>query len=81
MEYKDYYHIIGVSREATSDDIEKAYRTLARKYHPDINPNDQEILQRFQEISEALTVLLETQKRAKYDLLQTAWQAHQGSPQ
>jgi curved DNA-binding protein len=80
MEYKDYYHLIGVNPDATADDIEKAYRTLARKYHPDINPNDAETLQRFQEITEAHTVLLEASKRAKYDQLQTAWQAHQGSP-
>ncbi|MCX7829217.1 MAG: molecular chaperone DnaJ, partial [Thermanaerothrix sp.] len=64
---KDYYDILGVSREATSEEIKKAYRKLARKYHPDANPNDKDAEARFKEINEAYEVLGDPAKRAQYD--------------
>ncbi|HHW70858.1 MAG TPA: J domain-containing protein [Clostridiales bacterium] len=67
MEYKDYYKILGVSRDATQDDIKRAYRKLAKKYHPDLNPNDKEAEKRFKEINEAYQVLGDEEKRKKYD--------------
>ena len=57
MEYKDYYQILGVDKKALKDEIKKAYRKLARKYHPDVNPNDKETTLKFAEISEAHEVL------------------------
>jgi molecular chaperone DnaJ len=64
---KDYYEILGVSRDATQDDIKKAYRKLARKYHPDVNQNDPKAEEKFKEIKEAYDVLSDQQKRAQYD--------------
>src|ERR1044072_8348009 len=69
MDYKDYYKILGVERNAGEDDIRKAYRKLAMKYHPDRNPNDKEAEERFKEINEAYQVLSDAQKRAHYDRL------------
>jgi DnaJ-class molecular chaperone len=67
MEFKDYYKALGVERQASADDIKKAYRKLARKYHPDINPGNAEAEQKFKEINEAYEVLSDSEKRQKYD--------------
>lgn len=67
MDYKDYYKILGVERKASDDDIRKAYRKLAKQYHPDYNPNDKQAEERFKEINEAYEVLGDAKKRARYD--------------
>ena len=67
MEFKDYYKVLGVERGASGDDIKKAYRKLARKYHPDINPGNAEAETKFKEINEAYEVLSDGEKRTKYD--------------
>lgn len=64
---QDYYSILGVSRSASDEEIKKAYKKLARKYHPDLNPNDSEAESKFKEISEAYAVLSDPEKRGKYD--------------
>lgn len=73
MEYIDYYKILGVDKNASSEDIKKAYRKLARKYHPDINPNNKEAHKKFQEINEANEVLSDSEKRKKYDQYGKDW--------
>ncbi len=76
MEYKDYYKIMGVSRDATQDEIKRAYRKLARKYHPDVSKQaDAET--KFKELGEAHEVLKDPEKRAAYDQLGADWQAQQ----
>lgn len=72
-DFKDYYEILGVSRNATPEEIKKAYRKLARKYHPDLNPNDKEAEIRFKEINEAHEVLSDPEKRQKYDRFGQYW--------
>ncbi len=67
MAYIDYYKVLGVDRKATAEDIKKAYRKLARKLHPDLNPNDKEAQKKFQELNEANEVLSDPEKRSKYD--------------
>ena len=69
MDYKDYYKVLGVERNASEDDIRKAYRKLAMQYHPDRNPNDKQAEERFKEINEAYQVLSDSKKRAHYDRL------------
>lgn len=64
---EDYYKTLGISREASQADIQKAYRSLARKYHPDVNPDDKEARQKFQEVQQAYDVLKDSQKREMYD--------------
>ncbi|KAB8142720.1 J domain-containing protein [Chloroflexia bacterium SDU3-3] len=64
---RDYYEVLGVSRTASESEIKKAYRALARKYHPDINPGDKEVERKFKEINEANDVLSDPQKREQYD--------------
>ncbi|XXF70693.1 molecular chaperone DnaJ [Thermoanaerobacterium thermosaccharolyticum] len=64
---KDYYAILGLDRNASDDDIKKAYRTLAKKYHPDLNPGNKEAEQKFKEINEAYQILSDPQKKAQYD--------------
>lgn len=74
MEYKDYYKILGVARGASADEIKQAFRKLARKYHPDVNPGDKRAEAKFKEINEAYEVLSDPQKRSQYDLLGSNWQ-------
>ncbi|MFI5130946.1 MAG: DnaJ C-terminal domain-containing protein [Chitinophagales bacterium] len=73
MEFIDYYRILGVDKKASGDDIKKAYRKLARKYHPDLNPNDKEANKKFQQINEANEVLGDPEKRKKYDQYGKDW--------
>jgi len=73
MEYKDYYKTLGVAKNAPASDINKAYRKLARKYHPDLNPGDKVAEARFKEINEAHEVLTDEDKRQKYDTLGANW--------
>jgi curved DNA-binding protein len=82
MDYKDYYQILGVPRSASTEEIRKAYRKLAMKYHPDRNPDDKQAEERFKEINEAYQVLNDTQKRAHYDRLGSAYSSWQqrGAP-
>ncbi len=67
MAQRNYYEVLGVPRDANDDEIRKAYRTLARKYHPDVNPNDASAESRFKDINEAYSVLSDKTKRAQYD--------------
>jgi curved DNA-binding protein len=76
MEFKDYYKIMGVARDATQDEIKRAYRQLARKYHPDVS-KDPAAEARFKELGEANAVLKDIEKRAAYDRLGANWQAGQ----
>src|SRR2546430_15358826 len=80
MEYKDYYKVLNVSRGASADEIKKAFRKLARKYHPDVNPGDKKAELRFKEINEAYEVLSDPDKRRKYDTLGPNWQEKFGPP-
>lgn len=73
MAFIDYYKILGLEKSATADDIKKAYRKLARKYHPDLNPNDKEAEKKFKEINEANEVLGNAENRAKYDKYGEHW--------
>jgi DnaJ-class molecular chaperone len=77
---KDYYKTLGVSRGASEKDIKSAYRKLARKYHPDVNPGDKQAEDRFKEIGEAYEVLSDPDKRRKYDQFGSGWQRGPGGP-
>jgi len=77
MDYKDYYQVLGVSRKASTDEIRKAYRKLAMQYHPDRNPGDKQAEERFKEINEAYQVLNDSQKRAHYDRMGSAYSSWQ----
>ncbi|MFH7024666.1 MAG: DnaJ C-terminal domain-containing protein [Heteroscytonema crispum UTEX LB 1556] len=80
-DFKDYYTILGVSKTATPEEIKQTFRKLARKYHPDVNPNNKEAEARFKEVSEAYEVLSDTDKRKKYDQFGQYWkQAGDGFP-
>jgi len=74
MDFVDYYKILGVEKSATEDDIKKAYRKLARKLHPDLNPNDKEANKKFQQVNEANEVLSDPVKRKKFDQYGKDWQ-------
>ncbi len=83
MEYKDYYKILGVNRDADDKTIKKAYRKLARQYHPDVNPDNKQAEEKFKDINEAYEVLSDPAKRTKYDQLGADWSHWQqmgGSP-
>lgn len=74
MNFVDYYKILGIDKSASQDDIKKAYRKLARKLHPDLNPNDKDAKNKFQQINEANEVLSDPEKRKKYDQYGENWQ-------
>ncbi|MAP81224.1 MAG: molecular chaperone DnaJ [Aequorivita sp.] len=74
MEFIDYYKVLGLDKSASTADIKKAYRKLARKYHPDLNPNDTAAQQKFQQVNEANEVLSDPEKRKKYDQYGKDWQ-------
>ena len=74
MEFIDYYKMLGIDKNATQEDIKKAYRRLARKHHPDLNPNDKEAHKKFQQLNEANEVLSDPEKRKKYDQYGKDWQ-------
>lgn len=73
MDYIDYYQVLGIDKKATTDEIKTAYRKLARKHHPDLNPNNPEAEKRFKEINEANEVLSDPDKRKKYDAYGANW--------
>ncbi len=84
MEYKDYYKILGLERSAKPDEVRKAYRKLAMQYHPDRNPGNKQSEEKFKEINEAYQVLGDSQKRARYDQLGSAysnWEQRGGGQQ
>ncbi|MGD9580425.1 MAG: DnaJ C-terminal domain-containing protein [Vampirovibrionia bacterium] len=75
MKYKDYYNVLGVSKDASEQEIKSAYRKLARKYHPDVNKDDPKASEKFKEINEAYEVLSDQTKRQRYDGLGSGWNA------
>ena len=66
-EKRDYYEVLGLQKGASEDEIKKAFKTMARKYHPDLHPDDKEAAEKFKEVNEAYEVLSDSQKRARYD--------------
>src|SRR6266508_6304731 len=81
MEFKDYYATLGVSKTATDKEIKQAFRKLARKHHPDVNPNDKAAETKFKEINEANEVLGDPEKRRKYDELGANWRMYEQAQQ
>jgi DnaJ-class molecular chaperone len=80
VDFKDYYTTLGVSKTATDKEIKQAFRKLARKYHPDVNPGDKSAEARFKEVNEANEVLSDPEKRKKYDELGANWRAYENAP-
>ncbi len=78
MDYKDYYKVLGVSRDATADDIKKEYRKLAKKFHPDKNPGNVQAEKKFKEVNEAYEALSDPEKRKKYDQFGENYKQYQG---
>src|SRR6202521_3444648 len=74
MEFRDYYKVLGVERKASEAEIKSAYRKLARKFHPDVNPNNKDAEAKFKEINEAYQVIGDPEKRKKYDELGADWE-------
>src|SRR5215813_8648954 len=77
MEFKDYYSTLGVAKTATEKEIKQAFRKLARKYHPDVNPGDKTAESKFKELNEAYEVLGDPEKRKKYDELGANWRMYE----
>src|SRR5713226_4795818 len=77
MEFKDYYSTLGVAKTATEKEIKTAYRKLARKHHPDVNPGDKSAEAKFKELNEAYEVLGDPEKRKKYDELGSNWRLYE----
>src|ERR1700740_3570652 len=77
MDFKDYYATLGVNKGATEKEIKQAFRKLARKHHPDVNPGDKAAESKFKEINEAYEVLGDPPKRKKYDELGANWRAYE----
>lgn len=80
MDFKDYYATLGIAKTATDKEIKQAFRKLARKYHPDVNPGDKAAEAKFKEVNEANEVLSDPQKRKKYDELGANWRAYENAP-
>jgi len=84
MDYQDYYRVLGVGKDASEGEIKRAYRKLARKHHPDVNPGDEAAEEQFKRINEAYQVLSDPEKRAKYDRFGAQWEQYEragGRPQ
>src|SRR5688500_11126731 len=77
MEFKDYYQTLGVSKTSSNKEIKQAFRKLARKFHPDVNPGDKSAESKFKEINEAYEVLGDPEKRRKYDELGANWRMYE----